>query len=181
MSIEGTKEAQVTRTLMQAAILGCAIAGILLWLNGHSTAGVGLVIAGYFFYIAVRVTAHVRKSKKAAREEAPESEEPRPAPDSWEALRDMALEALNRKLRGQKLALGSFFSPISTDFAALEKVRRDLSDSAPELVLRTDMEVLGLRRGADETSALLSQISAGVESEDDLRREIECLRAKAQA
>lgn len=167
---------------MQAMILGCAIAGILLWLNGYSTAGVGLVIAGYIFYIAVRLTARARKAKKAAaHEEAPEPEEPRTAPDSWEALRDKALEALNRKLRGQKLALGAFFNPAFANFAALEKVHRDLSDDASGLVLKTDMEVLRLRRGAQETSDLLGEILPRVATEEDLRREIESLRPKAQA
>lgn len=171
----------MTKTLMQAAILACAIAGILLWLNGHTTAGVGLVIAGYLFYIAVRVTARLQKKKAAVQEEAPEPGGAPPKPDSWEALREKALEALNRKLRGQKLILGSFFSPASSSYTALEKVHRDLSDGAPDLVLKTDVEVLRLQRGADETSVILSEVATRVESEDDLRREIESLRAKAQA
>ena len=171
----------MTKIFMQAAILGCAIAGILLWLNGYTTAGVGLVIAGYVIYIAIRLTARVRKAKKAAEPEETVEEETRPAFDSWEALRDKALEALNRKLRGQKLALASFFNPAFANFAALEKVHKDLSEDAPELTLKTDMEILRLCRGADETSALLNELSLKVKSEDDLHSEIESLRAKAQA
>jgi len=171
----------VTKILMQAAIIGCAIAGILLWLSGYNTAGIGLVIAGYVVFIAMRLTRRVRKSKNVQEPQDTAEEEMRLAADSWEALRDKALEALNRKLRGQKLVLASFFNPAYANFAYLEKVYKDLSEGAPELTLKMDMEILKLHRGARETSDLLSELSSRVKSEEDLRAEIESLRAKAQA
>lgn len=172
----------MTKIFMQAAVLGCTIAGILLWLQGYTTAGVGLVIAGYIFYIAIRLTARARKAKKAAAaEEVPEEEESVPAPDSWETLRRNALEALDRKLRGQKLTLAAFFGPAHAKFAALEKVHDDLIKDAPELTLKTDKEILKLGRSAQETAGLLSEVSARVSSEEDLHREMESLRTKAQA
>jgi hypothetical protein len=167
------------KTMVKVALFGCAAAGVLLWFGGYYTLGLGLVIAGYVFYIVIRL---VPKRSRAADDDEKEEEEQEPPanPDSWEEMREKAFEALNRKRRGQKIDVASFFRPAHAGFPALVKVRADISDGASDLVLRTDSEILKLRRDSDETERLLNDIPGRVESEEDLQREIERLRTSAQ-
>lgn len=168
----------MTRTLLKIILAGCALGGLLLWAKGHQDAGLALVITGYGLYVALRlVTRRMRRAQAAGEESGPgEGAGPAPSPDLWEALRARALEALNRKLRGQKVDAGSFFQPAHREFDALVKVRADLCGESEALVLKTDYEVLKLRRGPQETASILEKLSGLVKSEGDLRREIEKLR-----
>ena len=152
-------------------LLVSAAVGVVLWLNGYADAGIGVVIAVYVLYIVARlVTKRMRPGGPV--EEPAQEEEPPAQPDLWEEMREKALEALNRKLRGQKIAVDSFFRPAHTEYPALVKVRADLAGEVPELALRTDLEVLKLRLDAARTGSLLEEIPGRVKSEEALLEEI---------
>jgi hypothetical protein len=175
------KEAAVTKTVIKVILFSCIVAGLLFFFNGYRDIGIGVVIAGYVLYIVVRIIPKRKRASRADREE-PEEEitEQQAAPDSWDGLRGKALEALSRRLRGQKIAVGSFFNPAFREFPALVKVHSDLSGDASELVLKTDFELLKLGLSPQETGDFLEEISGKVGSEEDLDREIERLRATTQ-
>ncbi len=169
----------MTKTIIKAALFACALAGLLLWINGYRDVGLGLVIGGYVLYIVVRLLPK-RGRAAALQDELQEQAVEAAAPDSWEEMRKKAVEVLERRLRGQKITVSSFFRPAHTEFPALVRVHDDLSTGAQELALKTDFEVLKLCRSAQETKNLLEEISGTVQSEDDLHREIEKLRPKTQ-
>ncbi len=171
----------MTKTIIKAALFACALAGLLLWINGYRDVGLGLVIGGYALYVVVRLLPKRKLAGDLEQDESQEDvKEPSAPADSWEEMRKKAVEALERRLRGQKIAVSSFFRPAHTEFPALVRVHDDLSTGAQELALKTDFEVLKLCRSAQETKNLLEEISGTVQSEDDLHREIEKLRPKTQ-
>jgi hypothetical protein len=142
--------------VLKAILLVSVVVGLALFLKGHENIGISVVIAGYVLFIVVRIVSK-RKGAAAPAEEEPEEQagEPPAAPDSWAGLREKALEALNRRLRGQKIVVSSFFQPAHAKFPVLAKVQCDLSGSASELALKTDFEILKLGLSAQETANLL--------------------------
>lgn len=169
----------LTKTLLKV-ILGvcllCLFCGVLLYFRGYKDAGLILVVAGYGLYIALRLVARRARTGDVREEPGRQEAEEGPLPDSWDAMRAKAVEALNRKLRGQGIKVDSFFRPAHREFGALARVHADLCGGAGALVLKMDHEVLKLRRGPQETASILEKISGLVSSEDELHREIEKLR-----
>lgn len=169
----------MTKNFVKVVLFVSVVAGLLLFWQGYRDIGIGVVIAGYVFYIVLRLIP--KRKKEPARDIVQETTGETPEkPDSWESMREKAIEALNRKLRGQKISVDAFFTPSHSKFAALARVREDLCGDAQEISLKADFEILKLRREAQETERLLDEISAKATSEEALRQEIERLRVKAQ-
>lgn len=160
-----------------------AAAGVLLWLSGYTTIGIGLVIGGYIIYVLVRIipkltgiTAGTKETPKFTFKE----KAIRNQPDSWDTLRKKALEALDRKIRGHKLDINSFFGKAYDKYPALVKVKSHMSDSSDELILKTDYEILKLQLSPQATLQALENLSSEIKSEEELDQEIKRLRIETQ-
>jgi hypothetical protein len=173
------QERAVRKTVTVIVPFIIAAAGVIVYFSSQPDIGIGLVIGAYVLYIIPRLMTR-RKRPVNSPEQDKEDTEPEADADSWETLREKAIEALERKLRRQKLALGAFFPPSHSEFAALAAVREILAGEAPELTLRICLEALKLRRSPQQTAEILVEMRKGVKSEDMLDGEIERLRASAQ-
>jgi hypothetical protein len=177
------EERTVKKTLIVVVPFIVAGVGVAIYFTSaeYKDAGIGLVIVAYIMYIIPRLMMRKKRTGRPA-EETPEDEEdtePEIDPDSWEALREKAIEALERKLRGQKLAIGSFFPPSHAEYPVLAKIREDISGSAAQLELKVDYEVLKLRREAPQTADLLEKAVNNIRSEDDIVGELAKLKAES--
>ena len=158
------------RGVIRTAALACGLGGFGLWLAGWENAGLAVVIGCYVLYVAARLLPRrARKEPEPGPAQAPAT---RDTPWSWESLHRKAVEALVRTLDGQKIEVSSFFHETYADFPALVKVYRDLDCAAPELALRTDLEVLKLNLDPVRTEEVLTQIAPRVRTAEDIAREI---------